>query len=177
MHASRTAAIGAVASAALVASVAAGFAQSPSAQGKMRMIDVPPGAVVLVLPAGTAAPTDVAFPFPDMPSPVAMIRQMDQMMANMQRAFADPAAMGQVAGVVVTSFSNGHGTCTQRVTYGGNGAAPVVQVSSTGDGCAGAGMPAAAPPVQAPPHETPHLIEVRNQPRTAAPLIYAQAGE
>jgi len=195
MRASRTLVIGAVASAALIGSVAAGFAQSPSAQGR-RLIEVPPGAVVLVLPA--TGPLDAAFPFPDMPSPAAMIRQMDQMMADMQRSFGSPAwidpnrtidaalrdmpqANGAVSGMVVTSFSDGHGTCTQRVTYTGNGAAQTVQVSSTGDACGSAGMPAAgpgvgAPEIMAPNHAAPHLIQVQNHSRPVAPLTYAQAG-
>lgn len=196
MKASRNALIGAAASVALLGTAAAGFAQSPSSQ-QGRMIAVPPGAVVLVLPAGAVqAPAfDTAFPFADMPSPVAMIRQMDQMMADMQRSFANPgwldpnrtieAAMqglpqtgGPVAGVVVTSFSDGHGTCTQRITYKGDGSAPVVQVSSTGDACASAGVPTAptaAPEVQTPSHAPPHLIQVRDNTHPAAPLVYAQA--
>jgi hypothetical protein len=162
--------IAAVASVALLGTAVAGFAQSPAPQGS-GTIEVPPGAVVLLLP--------------DMPSPVAMIRQMDQMMANMQRSFAmQDAAMrdslqtgGSMTGVVVTSFSNGHGTCTRRITYGGNGAPPVVQVSSTGDACASAGLPATAPEIQAPKPAAPRLIEVQNHTHTRAPLVYAQAKE
>jgi hypothetical protein len=205
MTAFRTALIGAAASAALLATASAGYAQTqPDRQG--RLIAVPPGAVVLVLPAGSVpaaalagAPVDAALPFPDMPSPAAMIRQMDQMMADMQRSVASPAwadpsraigaamqdmpqAGGRVSGVVVTSFSNGHGTCTQRVTYSGNGAAPVVQVSSTGNACAAAGVPAASPEVTtpsgtAPSPAAPHLIQVQNKSRVPAPLTYAQAGD
>ncbi len=192
MIASRGALVGAMAAAALLAGVGAGFAQSqpPAAS---RLIAVPPGAVVLVLPAGTVAgpAEEAAFPFPDMPSPFAMIRQMDQMMADMQHSFALqaaalrdlpegalPQAAGSVAGVVVTSFSNGHGTCTQRITYRGDGSAPVVQVSSSGgNACAGVGLPAGAPAIQAPAHPGPHLIQVRNQTRPAAPLTVAQAGQ
>jgi hypothetical protein len=196
MKASRTALIGAVASVALLGTAAAGFAQAPPGQ-QARMIAVPPGAVVLVLPAGSMAATtlDTGFPFPDMPSPVAMIRQMDQMMADMQRSFANPAWLdpsrtvdaalhglpqtgGAVAGVVVTSFSNGHGTCTQRITYRGDGTAPVVQVASTGDACASAGLPATAPDVEVPTtHGAPHLIQVQDHTRPAAPLVYAQAAQ
>jgi hypothetical protein len=188
MKASR---IAAVASVALFGTAAAVFAQSPAPQGS-RTIEVPSGAVVLVLPAGSVAGPafDTGFPFPDMPSPVAMIRQMDQMMANMQRGFAmqeaamrdlpqigDGVAGGAVSGVVVTSFSNGHGTCTQRITYSGNGAAPIVQTSSTGDGCAGTGTPASSPELPAPKPAAPHLIEVQNHTHKSAPLVYAQAKE
>lgn len=195
MKTSRTALIGAVASVALLGTAAVGFAQSPTQQ-QGRVIQVPPGAVVLVLPAGAvAAPAfDTGFPLPDMPSPAAMIRQMDQMMADMQRSFAAPAwidpnrtieaamhglpgAGGPVAGVVVTSFSDGHGTCTQRITYKGDGSAPVVKVSSTGNACASAGMPAATPEDPVPAHAAPHLIQVQDHTRTAAPLVYAQAAQ
>jgi hypothetical protein len=193
MSAPRSALIGAMASAALLAGTAAGFAQNSAPEGS-RLIAVPPGAVVLVLPAGAVAgpAQDVAFPFPDMPPPFAMMRQMDQMMADMQHDFALQAAAlrdapegalrqvgGPVAGVVVTSFSDGHGTCTQRITYRGDGSAPVVQVSSTGgNACAGAGLPAGGPAIQAPDHAPPHLIQVRDHARPAPPpLVYARAGQ
>jgi hypothetical protein len=183
MNISRNAVIGALASVGFLGSVVAGFAQTPGSQQGSRMIEVPPGAVVLVLPAGAVAAP--AFPFPDMPSPVAMIRQMDQIMADMKHGFATQEAAlrslsgtdGGVTSVVVTSVSNGHGTCTQRVTYAGNGAAPIVQVSSTGDACASAGMPAVTPGVQAPAGGAPHVIQVRDNARHIAPLTYAQAGE
>jgi hypothetical protein len=195
MPASRTALFGALASAALLAGTVAAFAQNRSPQAD-RLIAVPPGAVVLVLPAGAGAvpvpaAEAVALPFPDMPSPFAMMRQMDQMMAEMQHdvalqaaALRDmqagglPAMGGPVAGVVVTSFSDGHGTCTRRITYRGDGSAPVVQVSASGAAaCAGAGLPVGAPAIQAPDRASPHLIQVRNQTRPAAPLTLAQAGE
>ncbi len=188
MKASRTVMLGAVASAGLLASMSAGFAQATPEPGG-RMIAVPPGAVVLVLPAGME-PVG-AFDMPDLPSPLAMIRQIDQqmdrMMADMQRGLATPAAAmsgeaGPVAGVVVTSFSNGHGTCTQRVTYKGDGSAPVVQIAATGDGCDGVSLPAATPgatPGIVPAGSTPaapHVIQVRNGNHgPAAPLVYAQA--
>ncbi len=199
MKPSRTALIGAVASAALIGTAAVAFAQTPSAE-QGRVIQVPPGAVVLVLPAGSVpatampmGPFSAAMPFPDMPSPGMMIRQIDQMFATMQHSFDVQAAAlrslvqsdghlgGPVAGVVVTSFSDGHGTCTQRVVYRGDGAAPVVQVSSTGgaDACHAAGLPTvtAAPQVQTPEHAAPHLINVRYQSHPAAPLTYAMAGQ
>ncbi len=224
MRASRTALLGAAASAALLAGAATGFAQAPQngqqyGQQTGRVITVPPGAVVLVLPAGSVpvvappmAPEGV-LSFPDMPSPVAMIRQMDQqmdrMVADMQRSFAAaapgsawgpawldpdrtidaamrdmPATGGTVQGVVVTMISNGHGTCTQRITYAGNGAAPVVHVASTGNGCGDVGVPGSAPVPAAQPElrapataPMPHLIEVkaRTTRKPAKPLVYAEA--
>jgi hypothetical protein len=102
-----------------------------------------------------------------------MDAQMDRMMAIAQRGFAAQpadrlvqAALGdpsRLAGpsVVVTSFSDGRHSCTQRVTYAGNGAAPVVQTS--GDGCAGVptGLPTPATghDTITPRTESPHLIE------------------
>jgi len=220
MRASRTAVLGVAASTALLAGAAAGFAQSPqNGQQTGRVITVPPGAVVLVLPAGSVpvmapsmAPESV-LSFPDMPSPAAMIQQMDQqmdrMVADMQRSFAAaapgsawgpawldpgriidaamqgmPASGGAVQGVVVTMVSNGHGTCTQRITYSGNGAAPVVHVASTGNGCGDVGVPGSAPVPAAQPDlrapataPMPHLIEVkaRTTRKPATPLVYAEA--
>ena len=203
MSASRTALLGAVVSAALLAGAATGFAQAPSTgQQDGRVIMVPPGAVVLVLPAGSVpmmAP-EGAFSFPLMPSPAAMIRQMDQqmdrMVADMQRGLAEPdraieaalqgmpASSGAVQGVVVTMISNGHGTCTQRITYTGSRAAPVVRVASTGNGCGDVAVPGSAPVPAAQPDlrapataPMPHLIEVKvhTTRKPAKPLVYAEA--
>ena len=179
----------------------AAYAQSRTAQ-QGQVIEVPPGAVVLVLPGGVmrAMPmsgpmSDAAFPFPS-----DMMRQMDQMMADTQRVFDSPAwtapdqtieaAMqdmpqlgGRMAGVVVTSFSDGHSTCTRRVTYSGNGAAPKVEVSATGGGCGSAGIPAAAPSTPAampdyvaPRPAIPRTLRVENRSRTAAPMEVAELG-
>lgn len=197
MQKSKIAVLGVVASLALAGGA---FAQSRTAQ-RGQVIEVPPGAVVLVLPGGVmrampmAAPMmDTAFPFP-----VDMMRQMDEMMANAQRVFASPswanpdqtieAAMrgmpqagAGVSGVVITSFSDGHSTCTRRVTYMGNGAAPKVEVSATGGGCAGAGIPAATPSIPATEPDIqmqqpaiPHTLRVDNRSRVA-PVEVAALG-
>ncbi len=178
----------------------AAFAQDTQVQHG-RVIQVPPGAVVLVLPAGTpmqsmpafnAAFPFPAFPFAAMPSPAGMFREIEQVMANAQRAFANPAwtvqnrtidvAMPQAGSpytsVVVTSVSDSHGTCTRRITYAGNGAAPKVEVSSTGDACAhagmGAGMPISSPDVKAPqPRSLPHTVTADSR-ASLAPLQVAQ---
>jgi hypothetical protein len=189
MKASRSALIGAAAVAALLGSAAAGFAQTAPGHTP-RMIEVPPGAVVLVLPAGTfaAPPTgavEAMMPFPAMPSPAAMLREINAMMADAQRAFAMPVPMqgartidaavpqgaGPVSGVFVTTVSDGRGTCTQRVVYSGSGT-PQVQVS--GNACAGPAQPTAAPEIKAPSKPAPRLLEVNNQPRKP-PLVLAQA--
>ncbi len=195
--------LGAVASVALLAGGLA-HAQTRTAHGQV--IEVPPGSVVLVLPGGAMR----AIPMAAMPMtpgfdtgfPVDMIqqmRQMDQMMAEAQRAFAapawtDPQRMieaaihgmpqpgGNVQGVVVTSYFDGQHSCTRRVTYSGNGAAPKVEVSASG-GC-GAGIAAPAPsvpaatPYIAPSQPAlPHTLLVRNRSRgpVAAPVQLADA--
>jgi hypothetical protein len=207
MKASRTALVATVAATALVGSVAVAMAQSSMAQSsvvaRQRVIEVPPGATVIVLPAGVSATAgdtaETGFPLADMPSPVSMIRQIDDMMAALQNSFtapawfgsgpltqagfpAPPVPQGPVSGVVVTSYSDGHGVCTQRITYAGNGSAPVVHVSDAGNACSGldlprpaSAVPAAAPDRIAPPHGAPHLIHVRDNTRAPAPLVYAQA--
>ncbi len=179
------AALGAIASLALLGGVSASFAQGRPAQHG-QIIEVPPGAVVLVLPGGAMSPsqpmfdTDVAFP-------TTLMQRVSQMMADAQRAFAEPSwvsqdrlidaalqqmpqAGGAVSGVFVTSVSNGRGTCTQRVTYAGNGAAPEVEVS--GNACDCAGLPAAAPTMPA-PRTVPRTLQVKN---TTPPLQVAQLG-
>jgi hypothetical protein len=189
------AAAGAAAALALVGSAGIAAAQSPSRAN--RLIEVPPGAVVLVLPAG-AIPAmsspgpmmDAAFPLPAMPGMSRMIQRMDQMMLDAQRAFASPAwtdpartveaamrrmpgAEGPVSGVIVTSFSDGHGTCTQRVVYSGNSAVPKVNVSSTGNACACLGKPVDLPTARQPDRAAPpHTLWVENR---ARPIEVAQA--
>ncbi len=169
-----------------------------------RLIQVPLGAVVLVLPAGEPFGSmpqpifDAGGGFPAMPSPVAMMREMEQMMANVQRAFANsdwansnwansnwaeqnramevaiPQDGGQVRTVVVTSFTDSNGTCTQRIVYAGNGAAPKVDVSSTRNACAGAGVPATLPlVVPHPQRSAPRTLMVDNR-SGAAPVQVAQ---
>ena len=91
---------------------------------------------------------------------------------------AIPPTGGAYTRVVVTSVTNSHGTCTQRITYTGNGAPPKVQVSSTGDACANAGTdgatPAALPEVRTPqPRSLPRTLMVDSRSRPA-PLQVAQ---
>jgi hypothetical protein len=158
-----------------------------------RTIQVPAGAVVLVLPGmgagGMMVPAqrlDAGLPMPPITMTVfddmfrQMDAQMDRMTALAQRGFAiQPpdrvvqAALGdpsRFAGssVVVTSFSDGRRSCTQRVTYAGNGAAPVVQTS--GDGCTGGTtglpVPATGHENMVPHAQSPRLIEAaRHVPR------------
>ena len=208
----RTALLGAIASVALLGGASAAFAQSRS--GETRTIQVPAGAVVIVLPPGMVAPRiagmsggpavvardrplQVALPMGGMPDAFAMMRHMEQLMNQSDAVFNAPmfdmasqqrlmeaamrgvgAQMGTLPdgaqGVVVTSFSDGHGSCTRRVVYSGHGA-PTVQVSSTGGAACGApGLsptatrPAAQPDVTPPAPAATRTWRVDNQVRQPA---------
>jgi hypothetical protein len=192
MRKTTTAIIGAAGLAAL--GLINGDARAQGAQVQSgQIIQIPPGAVVLVLPAGIPMQSmpmfQAAFPFPPMASPSAMFREMEQVMANAQRTFADPGWAGQngtlevtmpqaggsFSSVVVTSVTDKSGTCTQRITYASNDAAPKVEIRSTnGAACAAMGMPAAAPDVNAPQRRAaPHTLMVDRRSRPA-PLRVAQ---
>jgi hypothetical protein len=169
----------------LAASVGGAVAASPTD----RVVSVPPGAIVLVLPAGVApgwaspgwASDDSPFEN-GMISPIAMMQQVNRMM---QAAFADPAqdqmmqaAMQQMQSrgpsfrMVVTSISNGQGTCTRQVRYSGSADAPKVDVSMTGNACpaANSGTPAVVPaPAQ---RSIPATLRVERTRR--APIQVAQ---
>jgi hypothetical protein len=77
------------------------------------------------------------------------------------------AGQGQVSGVVVTSVASNAGSCSERMTYSypGNGAAPRVTVSKSGNACPagwpfGAGSnPAVVPQMPVAPPNGPRLIE------------------
>jgi hypothetical protein len=86
-----------------------------------------------------------------------------------------PGRADQVSGLVVTSTVSGAGTCSERMiySYAGNGAAPKVAVSKSGDACPAAAPfgegtnPAAAPPTPAVQPRGPHLIEAAAGPAAA----------
>ena len=128
--------LGALAGLALLGAGTA-FAQS-GADTETRVIQVPKGAVVLVLPPGTLVPGA-------MPGP----------------AFTGPYQLQQVSGdihsVVVTSVSNGHGTCTRTVTSTGDAAALKVEVKTTGDAAACGTLHVA--PMSSPGARDPHSIQ------------------
>lgn len=140
---------------------AAAHAQAPQPE---RVIRVPAGSVVLVLPG--AAPGFVAQAVPTAPSavdfPVArMLAEQNAMMQRMMQQMRvldqltmplpDPSQMIQSAmdgmpafpnvapgsGVVTTMVSDGHGVCRQTVTYStsANGGRPIVRVAQSGDAC------------------------------------------
>jgi len=181
----RSSLLGAAAAALLLAGGGTACAQSGT-----QVIRVPAGSVVLVLPPGSApaasvgGPFDIGFPFAGMPGVAGLMHQMNQMLNEEQELFAAPvwtapdrtieAALRQlpplgpgVSGVMVTTVSNGRGTCTQRVIYGGNGAAPKVEVSSTGNGSCGAMQfgrtgPITSPEIRAPQQPGPRTWQVRD---------------
>ncbi len=174
--------------------------------GAMPMAPFSAASMIPTAPMMLAGPAlSAPFPFAAMPDAAAMMRQANQMLNQMLEAahggslggFAHPAWIGPgqtveaatrgtrqlggaVRGVFVTSFSDGHGTCTQRVIYGGNGAAPKVEVSSTGNACASEAVPMAAPGVQVRPQRAvPRTWQVDYRTRFPArpiPLRVAQLG-
>ena len=165
----------------------------------------PDGGHYVWFPAGT---TLVLVPAAPVDFPVA--RMIAQQEAMMHRMFADmdsllatslpdpdqmirsvTQGMPQAvpgSGIVVTSISNGSGTCSQTITYGypGDGGPPQVKVSSTGNACGTLGasgpigvtqpVPVPGPVVPAPVkprHERvwtvgdpPHPIRTGTPPRT-----------
>lgn len=168
----------------------------------MRTIQVPANAVVLVLPGASGMQPGVVRATGPIRAGVApgfdaLFRRMDaQMQAIMQaaeRSFALPGtfapertfqaalgrlAPGSAAGVVVTSFSDGRHRCTQRVTYTGNGAAPVIRTS--GDGCAllpRGPVPALAPETGSLRARSPLVQAMTRQPATAQPMTIASLGD
>ncbi len=92
------------------------------------------------------------------------------------------AGPGQVSGVVVTSVASNVGSCSERMTYSypGNGAAPKVTVSKSGNACPagspfGAGSnPAVVPQMPAAPANRPRLIEA-SAPAAGASVSTQQA--
>jgi hypothetical protein len=127
------------------------------AQSSPQWLAVPPGFTAILVPAQVPVSAPVM-----MPDPQAMFQQMDAMMAEAEQQAAQaqavmqtqllalqngaPAPAGMADGVVITTISDGTHVCTQRVSYPGNGGQPVVQLTSTANGCAldGIGTHAAA---------------------------------
>jgi hypothetical protein len=157
----------------LIASLAGGAVLlaaplAAQAQPPAQWVAVPPGFTAVLLP-DAAAPISVALP----PDPASMIPQMNALFAEVEQNAA--ALQAQVAamqnatpesGVSVTTISDGSHICTERITYPGNGAQAQVQLTSTANGCALAGLGQPTPAVL--PNATP---QAPAQPR----LIEAQA--
>lgn len=161
---------------------------SAAAQSSPRVITVPPGAMVVVLPSAIqmmpATSAGTAFAPADMAVIRRLVADMDGFMA-MPMALPDPAAMlraamdaapaagGPPGSVVFTAVSTGDGACRQTIRYGAPGpdGRAAMQVSRSGDACdrlmptmpVDAAAPAPAP-VPAPetvrPRGTPQLWTV-----------------
>lgn len=153
----------------------AGFVTHAQAQPRDgRVIYVPPGTTVLILPAGampTAAQADAMSttapaPIAAVPADAApMLRLIAEQQAMMQRLFANMDTMlppfGAPLTVAMRSMPAGaHGVCSQSISIvdRGDGSAPIVKTARTGDACGAIGIGA--------PHEV-------NQPAQIAPMAPA----
>ncbi len=176
----------------------AGMAQTTPPAGS-HVIYVPPGATIVILPGpgNVAAPNVVNAGAPEaMPMMRLIVQQqaaMRQMFADMNAMFPpmpDPNAMLRAAfgpggpfNVSVTPLAGGHGVCSQSISIvaGGNGSAPIVHVSQTGDACGAMGIgkpqhtdqvrPEAPAPLPHGPNEleigyAPHPLTTATPPRT-----------
>jgi hypothetical protein len=177
----RNALLGACLALPLLAS--AGQAQ-PAPPNGGRMVYVPSGAMVVILPApgAVATPTTVSTGAPDVTPMMQMIAQqqavMQHMIADMNAMFPplpDPNAMlraafgsGAPLNVAVMPLAGGHGVCSQSVSIvaRGDGSAPIVHVSQAGDACGaiGAGKPRSVdqtrPEEPALPSNGPKVLEI-----------------
>lgn len=164
----------------------AAHANSPQTE---RVIRLPPGSVVLVLPGAAVRATAETAPTPasSVDFPVLhmiaaqnaimrrmMARQM-QVMDRLTMSMPNPArivraALGRLSqphlapgdGVVSTTISDGHGVCRETVTYriAPDGARPLVHVARSGNDC---GALAATGPTGV----TQTMPAAPRQPRTA----------
>src|SRR5271166_3828121 len=123
MRTPKTAAIAGIAALALACTAGAALAQTPASG---RTIEVPPGATVIIIQAGSPAPIMAPQGMlytAAMPDPDAMFREVNAMMSRMEHEFAMPAwtnpaqtiqaemrslpAGSGMTGVVVTSITDG----------------------------------------------------------------------
>ncbi len=181
MMTSRNALLGACLALPLLAST--GRAQPAQPDGG-RMIYVPPGATVVILPgSGVAAAPNLAAA--GTPEALPIMRLIAQQEAAMQRMMADMNAMfpplpdanamlraafgsGAPLNVSVMPLAGGHGVCSQSISIvdRGNGSAPIVKVSQAGDACGalGIGKPQGVneirPAAPALPPHGPQVLEI-----------------
>jgi hypothetical protein len=141
--------------AALAAPLAA-FAQPPA-----QWVAVPAGFTAVLVP-DAAAPISM----PLMPDPALMIPQMNALFAQaeqnaaaMQAQFVAMQSALPESGVSITTISDGSHSCTERITYPGTGAQAQVQLTSTANGCALAGLGQPTPTPAALPNATPKAPE------------------
>jgi len=155
----------------------AGHAQAEQPDGG-RTIYVPPGAMVVILPGPgvVAAPATVSTGTPEAAQMVRLMAQqqvaMQHMIADMNAIFppmAGPDAMLRAAfGPGAPLMAGGHGVCSQSISIvdRGDGSAPIVKTSLTGDACGtlGIGKPQGVdevrPTAPALPAHGPKVLEI-----------------
>jgi hypothetical protein len=154
----------------------AGHARAAQPDGG-RTIYVPPGATVIILPGpgAVAAPNMVNAGTPEaMPMMRLIAAQeaaMQHMEADMDAMFPpmpDPSQLLRAAFGPGASLAGGHGVCSESISIvdPGNGAAPIVKTSQSGDACGvlGAGKPQGVnevrPSVPALPARGPKVLEI-----------------
>ncbi len=134
------------------------------AQPPAQWVAVPPGFTAVLVPDG-AAPIDLPMP-PDpalmIPQMNALFAQVEQNAAALQAQFVAMQNAAPASGVTMTTISDGSHSCTERIIYPGNGAQAQVQLTSTANGCALAGIgqptPAALPNATPQAPAQPNLI-------------------
>lgn len=163
---------------ALPLAAATGHAQSIEQHG--RTIQVPPGAVVVILPGPVATPGVTATAAPAALPVLQMIAQqqaeMQHMMAQMNALLPPMPPMPNPSQLFRAAFGAGGpmltlagrpGVCSQSITIVQHGnSAPVITRSQSGCGAAPAGEPANVrdlPPVTA-PAQAPRLIQANDAP-------------
>ena len=170
----------------------AAFAHGARAQpaNGARVIDAPPGAVVLIIGSPQGSPANAPVLTTSAPGDSAVMRliaqqqaMMQQMVADMDSPFPplpDPSQMIRAAmeaagdpGVAFTSIGGGHGVCGESVSYtfNGTGTQPVVHVARYGDAC-GTSAPSSTRTVTLPqqsvpaPARRPHVLEIGYPPHS-----------
>ena len=174
-----------------------GGAMAQPADGT-RVIQVPPGAVVLILSAPQVSAARLPVTQTAAPDASPVLRLIAQQQALMQRMMSDmdsllppmpdPAQMIRAAmaaanqpgvtgapDVATPPIAGGHGVCGESVSYTFNGSAPpVVHITRYGDACgaeATGGTQTVTTPQPATPPQAhqPKVLEVGYPPRLVAP--------
>lgn len=172
---------------ALPVAALAGQAQAAPPHGE-RVIYVPPGATVVILPGtgAIAAPNTVNA---GMPEAMPMMRLIAEQQAAMQHMIADMNAMfqplpdpgqllraafgpGALLNVSLMPMAGGHGVCSQQISIidRGDGSAPVVTRTQSGDACGPLSAAKArsinqvSPVAPAPLQHGPKLLEIEYPP-------------
>lgn len=163
-----------------VSALAAPLALTAMAGGAahaQQAVTLPPGAVVVLLPDGTAVSGGVPVrvveapaAMPDIARLIAAQQQMmARMMANMDALFGGPGLPAGFPGAAqpAAAAQGGVSFCQQSISVTYAGGAPVVKVSRSGSGCGPETNSGATPAVTAPapaaqPAARPDLLEVKD---------------